>query len=150
MGNTGRVLAFLPAAAVLLPPPRARDVCPGKKLVLHLCASCPRPHTARSNCDGHLPNKQGNVLSEPHGLLTTDTQKQARYQEEYRIHLPCMDIAHMNKQQFQTCILFITMYLTAPNCRDIGSCYQVKSVKFFLKNKWIPLSKLLSWKVKYF
>lgn len=79
VGNTGRLLAFPPTAAVLLLPRWGHDVCPGKKYVLHLCASWLGPHTGHSNCDGtDLPNKHFNVLNEQYVRLSacrSQTQK---------------------------------------------------------------------------
>lgn len=50
--------AFLPRAAVLLLPYWGYYYCPGKKHLLHLCASWLSPHAVHLNCDGtNLPNK---------------------------------------------------------------------------------------------
>lgn len=71
MGNTDRLLAFLPAAAVLLLPYWGYNVCPGKKYLLHLCTSWLSPHAAHLDYDGtNLPNKHLDMLSEGYVRLS--------------------------------------------------------------------------------
>lgn len=126
MGNTDRLLAFLPAAAVLLLPHWGYNVCPGKKDLLHLCASWLSPHAAHLDCDDtNLPNKHLDMFSEWYVRLRqpADQRYKRRYDtfgkfyREYSLLL-CMGITYMSFCQFQTHILFIITHLTAPNFRE--------------------------------
>lgn len=94
MGNAGRLLVFLPAAAVLLLSQWAPDVWPGQS-VLHPCASWLTPCTAHWSCDGDLPNKHCNVLHEqvsdpqPADHRHTKAGKTPRIQNRHILHGYC-------------------------------------------------------------